>query len=104
MRKTLLHSAVWVILTVMIGGCLIEAVDHWDHTLRKKDADYTLIWVAVCAGCAIAVARTLSSTLKSLQSRTEFSVLREKTHSSSLHHRVAFVMGLSPPAFSSLRI
>jgi hypothetical protein len=103
MRKTLLHSGVLVILSVMIGGCLIEAIDHWDHTLRKKDADYTLIWITACAGCAIAVAQTIASILKYLQSRTEPSLFKE-ARSCVSYHRDAFVMGPSPPPFGSLRI
>lgn len=59
MRKVLLRSAVLFIMAAMLGGHVTELFDRWDHTLRTgKDADYTVVLVAACAGAAFIAGRS----------------------------------------------
>jgi hypothetical protein len=52
--------AILIIVAAMLCGHVTELFDHWDHTLRTgREADYTLVVLAACAGLEIVLARTL---------------------------------------------
>jgi hypothetical protein len=65
MRKTLLHSAVLLILAGMLGGQVTEVFDHWDKAL-SRDVDYTVVIIAACLGVVFAVGKKLVSLSKRL--------------------------------------
>ncbi len=104
MRGVLLRSAVLIIMAAMLGGHVTELFDHWDHTLRTgKDADYTVVLVAACAGFAFAVAHCVASLFKHLRAF----VASWKQQTTSIFERLlteTAVPGPSPPGFLSLRI
>lgn len=55
-----LRWAILIIVAAMLCGHVTELFDHWDHTLRTgREADYTLVVLAACAGLEIVLARTL---------------------------------------------
>lgn len=60
MAGRVLRCAVLLIVAAMLSGHVSELFDHWDHTLRTgREADYTLVVLAACAGLEIVLARTL---------------------------------------------
>lgn len=65
MRKTLLHSAVLLILAGMLGGQITELFDHWDKAL-SRDVDYTVVIIAACLGLVFTVGKKLVSPSKRL--------------------------------------
>ena len=65
MGKTLLHSAVPLILAGMLGGQITELFDHWDKAL-SRDVDYTVVIIAACLGVAFAVGKKFVSPRKRL--------------------------------------
>lgn len=60
MLGRLLRWAALIIVAAMLTGHVTELFDHWDHTLRTgREADYTLVVLAACAGLEIVLAGTL---------------------------------------------
>ena len=104
MMDRLLRCAVLVILAAMLAGHVTELFDHWDHTLRTgREADYTLVVLAACAGLEVVIARSLVTFFRGL--RAIESSAAEQTFST---FRTIFseipVAGPSPPLLLTLRI
>ena len=100
-----LRWAVLIIVAAMLCGHVTELFDHWDHTLRTgREADYTLVVLAACAGLEIVLARGL------IVFFTGMRALRSLPPApSSLKFQIVFpetlVAGPSPPLLPlSLRI
>lgn len=99
-----LRCVVLVILAAMLAGQVTELFDHWDHTLRTgREADYTLVVIAACAGLEIVLAKGLITFFRSLRANqispteallAEFSIALAET----------LPAGPSPPFLVSLRI
>jgi hypothetical protein len=67
MRKTLLHSAVLILLAGVLGGHFTELFDHWDHTLQTgRESDYSVVVIAACLGVAFAIGKMLVSASRRL--------------------------------------
>lgn len=105
MRRVLLRWVIVLAVAVMLCGHVTELFDRWDHTLTTgTDADYSIVFVAACAGSVFMVANYVSSLLGRchaneswpiLQFLSAFRAIVSDTHDS----------GLSPPPnLSPLRI
>jgi len=100
-----LRWAVLIIVAAMLCGHVTELFDHWDHTLRTgREADYTLVVLAACAGLEIVLARSLIVFFTGMRA-----LGRLPTAPSSLKFQIVspetLVTGPSPPLLPlSLRI
>jgi len=100
-----LRWAVLIIVAAMLCGHVSELFDRWDHTLRTgREADYTLVVLAACAGLEIVLARTLITLFTGLRAPRNLAA-----EPSSLTFQIIWaetlVTGLSPPVLPlSLRI
>lgn len=99
-----LRCAVLLVVAAMLCGHVSELFDHWDHTMRTgREADYTLVVIAACAGLELVVARALVTFFRARQIET---VLPGEA-SPSLFGAItpdALLAGPSPPLLLSLRI
>ncbi len=99
-----LRCVVLVILAAMLAGHVTELFDHWDHTLRTgREADYTLVVIAACAGLEVVLAERLLTFFRGWPANqdfpaqplvAEFWVIPAET----------LPAGPSPPLLASLRI
>lgn len=100
-----LRWAVLIIVAGMLCGHVTELFDHWDHTLRTgREADYTLVVLAACAGLQIVLARALLAFVTGVLAS---GTLPARSSSSALQMVAAEtkITGPSPPLFPlSLRI
>ena len=98
----------WAVLTIVAAilcGHFTELFDHWYHTLRTgREAEYTLVVLAACAGLEIVLARALLAFATRSRASRSFPLQL----SSSLFEVLAAetrITGPSPPLGSlSLRI
>jgi hypothetical protein len=100
----LLRWAVLIILVAMMAGQVTELFDHWDHTLRTgREADYTLVVLAACAGLQLVIARSLVNFIRGLCAQDD-----SPAEPSFFLFQISFaetpVAGPSPPLLLSLRI
>jgi hypothetical protein len=52
-------AAMIVLLTCVVCP-VVEAFDHWDHTLQTgRDTEYTLVLLALCVGVVYTLARLI---------------------------------------------
>jgi hypothetical protein len=62
MRRELLRWVVVLAVAAMLCGHVTELFDRWDHTLTTgKDADYSIVFIAACAGFVFLVANYVTS-------------------------------------------
>lgn len=100
----LLRCVVLIALAAMLAGHVTELFDHWDHTLRTgKDADYTMVMVAACAGFAFAIAKRLSCLARTLRGIEGLPLPLRSLFCPVLFPDIAST-GPSPPLVVSLRI
>jgi hypothetical protein len=100
----LLRWAVLVIVTAMLAGHVSELFDHWDHTLRTgREADYTLVVLAACAGLEIVIAGSLLRFLGLFARPARCSVRRRPALTETGFAETA-PAGPSPPLLLSFRI
>ena len=104
MLDRLLRCAVLAILAAMLAGHVSELFDHWDHTLRTgREADYTLVVLAACAGLEVVIARSLVSFFRELRTY-EWSAADETSSTFQIIFSEIPVAGPSPPLLSALRV
>ena|SRR5690348_8916929 len=104
MMSRFLRCVVLIILAAMLAGHVTELFDHWDHTLRTgKDADYTMVMVAACAGLAFAIAKRLPCLARSLRRIEGLPLPLRSLFCPVLFQEIAST-GPSPPLMVSLRI
>lgn len=104
MAGRVLRCAVLLILAAMLSGHLSELFDHWDHTLRTgREADYTLVVIAACAGLELVVARALVTFFRGLRIETVVPAEALPSIFGGITAE-ALLAGPSPPLLASLRI
>lgn len=104
MAGRVLRCAVLLILAAMLSGHVSELFDHWDHTLRTgREADYTLVVIAACAGLELVVARALVTFFRGQQIERGFPAEAPPSSFGVITADV-LIAGPSPPLAVSLRI
>jgi hypothetical protein len=104
MAGRVLRCAVLLIVAAMLSGHVSELFDHWDHTLRTgREADYTLVVIAACAGLEVVLALTLVRLFRVLQAE-RLSPGEPSLMTSGVTAANILVAGPSPPLLLSLRI
>jgi|SRR5579864_6113823 len=104
MLGRVLRWAALIIVAAMLTGHVTELFDHWDHTLRTgREADYTLVVLAACAGIEIVIAGNLLRFFRALPAQGG---VRAQHRPALLEPAFAetSVAGPSPPLLISLRI
>src|SRR5579862_5508334 len=92
-----LRWAVLIIVAAILCGHVSELFDHWDHTLRTgREADYTLVVLAACAGLEIVLARTLIAFFTGLRAPRDLAEPSSPTF--QIIWAETLVTGPSPPA------
>lgn len=94
--------AILIIVAAMLCGHVTELFDHWDHTLRTgREADYTLVVLAACAGLEIVLARTLIVFFTGLRAPGSFAA-EPSSPIFQITWAETLVTGPSPPPLSLL--
>ncbi|HEV2116274.1 MAG TPA: hypothetical protein VGR48_09640 [Terriglobales bacterium] len=100
----LLRCAVLIILAAMLAGHVTELFDHWDHTLRTgREADYTLVVLAACAGLEVVIARSLVTFFRGLRGIESSAAEQPFSTFWTIFSEIP-VAGPSPPLLLTLRI
>lgn len=104
MRSVLVRWLMVVTLAALLCGHVTEFFDNWDHTLTTGgDTDYSIVFLAGCAGFVLVVANCATSLLGSSPTSESWPVLQ-------LFSAFRAVLsdpsdsGLSPPPILAIRI
>jgi uncharacterized membrane protein YbhN (UPF0104 family) len=104
MRRMLLRWVVVLAVAVMLCGHVTELFDHWDHTLTTgKDADYSIVLVAACAGFVFLVANYVTS-LRGRSRANEYSPMLTLSPVFRTIFAETSDTGPSPPPILAIRI
>jgi hypothetical protein len=103
MRRVLLRWVIVLGVAVMLCGHVTELFDRWDHTLTTgTDADYSIVFVAACAGSVFLVANYVTS----LRGRSRASDNSPTLQLFSVFGAILYTSdtGLPPPPILAIRI
>jgi hypothetical protein len=104
MRRVLLRWVVVFAIAVMLCGHVTELFDCWDQTLTTgRDADYSIVFLAACAGVVFLVANYLTSLLGCSRANESSPVLQVFSAFRTIVSDTCDP-GLSPPPNLPLRV